>query len=114
MAKISPELKLNLTNLQKTLLDIVDETKAAEFLLLERFGETNETIIALDELTAISQQAADLYIQISRLLLRTAEIQPAITPDLLRLLEERIATIDNRVPALERSTQEIKTDWGLL
>ncbi len=114
MAKISPELKLNLTNLQKTLLDIVDEAKAAEFLLLERFGETNETIIALDELTAISQQAADLYIQISRLLLRTAEIQPAITPDLLRLLEERIATIDNRVPALERSTQEIKTDWGLL
>lgn len=114
MAKISPELKLNLTNLQKILLDIVDETKAAEFLLLERFGETNETIIALDELTAISQQAADLYIQISRLLLRTAEIQPAITPDLLRLLEERIATIDNRVPALERSTQEIKTDWGLL
>ncbi len=110
MAKISPELKLNLTNLQKTLLDIVDEAKAAEFLLLERFGETNETIIALDELTAISQQAADLYIQISRLLLRTAEIQPAITPDLLRLLEERIATIDNRVPALERSTQEIKTD----
>ncbi|MGK7948544.1 MAG: hypothetical protein AB4368_07000 [Xenococcaceae cyanobacterium] len=48
MAKISPELKLNLANLQKTLLDIVDEAKAAEFLLLERFGETNETIIALD------------------------------------------------------------------
>ncbi len=114
MAKISPELKLTLGNLQQLLLGIVDEAKAAEFLLLERFGETNETIIALDELTAISQQAADLYIQISRLLLRTAEIQPIITPDMLRLLTDRIATIENRVPALERSTQEIKTDWGLL
>ena len=114
MAKISPELKLKVANLQQTLLNIVDEAKAAEFLLLERFGETNETIIALDELTAISQQAADLYIQISRLLLRTAEIQPAIMPDMLRLLADRIATIENRVPALERSTQEIKIDWGLL
>ncbi len=114
MAKISPELKLTLANLQQLLLGIVDEAEAAEFLLLERFGETNETIIALDELTAISQQAADLYIQISRLLLRTAEIQPIITPDMLRLLTDRIATIENRVPALKRSTQEIKTDWGLL
>ena len=114
MAKISPELKLTLTNLQQLLLDIVDEAKAAEFLLLERFGETNETIITLDELTAISQKAADLYIQISRFLLRTAEIQPVITPDMLRLLTDRIATIENRVPALERSIQEIKTDWGLL
>ena len=113
MAKISPELKLTLGNLLQLLLGIVDEAKAAEFLLLERFGETNETIIALDELMAISQQAADLYIQISRLLLRTAEIQPIITPDMLRLLTDRIATIENRVPAIERSIQEIKSDWGL-
>ena len=37
-----------------------------------------------------------------------------INRHMLRLLTDRIATIENRVPALERSTQEIKTDWGLL
>ncbi len=66
---------------------------SAEFHLKERDGETNQTIVVLDELTAIAGQAADLYVQISRLLLRTAEIQPAITPDMLGLLTDRVATV---------------------
>ena len=113
MAQISNEFKLTLSNLQQALLYIVDDAKAAEFILLERYGETTETVIVLDELTEIAQQAADLYVQISRLLLRTAEIQPSITPDMLGLLTDRVATISNRIPALKRSVQEIKADWGL-
>lgn len=114
MAKISNELKSTLEKIQQNLLSIVDDAKAAEFHLLERDGETNQTIVVLDELTAIAGQAADLYVQISRLLLRTAEIQPTITPDMLGLLTDRVATVSNRVPALERSIQEIKADWDLL
>jgi hypothetical protein len=114
MAQISDELKSTLGKLQQALLSIVEEAKAAEFMLMERYGETNESVVVLDELTAIAQQAADLYVQISRLLLRTAEIQPSITPDMLGLLMDRVATISNRVPPLERSVQEIKADWGLL
>ena len=113
MAKINREFKSSLENLQQSLLNIVNDARLVEFILLERFGETNQTIVALDELTAIAQQSAELYVQISRLLLRTAEIQPTITPDMLVLLTERVATIVNRVPALERSIQEIKADWGL-
>ena len=113
MAKISSEFQSSLGDLQQALLGIVDDAKAAEFMLLERFGETNQTVVVLDELTAIAQQSAELYVQISRLLLRTAEIQPSITPDMLGLLTDRVATIVNRVPALERSVQEIKADWGL-
>ena len=37
-----------------------------------------------------------------------------LTPDLLRLLDDRIVSISSRIPALERSTQEIKADWNLL
>ena len=114
MAQISNELKSTLEKIQQNLLAIVDDAKAAEFHLLERDGETNQTIVVLDELTAIARQAADLYVQISRLLLRTAEIQPTITPDMLGLLTDRVATVFNRVPALERSIQEIKADWDLL
>jgi hypothetical protein len=61
MAKISNEFKLTLRNLQQALLDIVDDAKAAEFILLERFGETNQTVVVLDELTAIAQQGSDLF-----------------------------------------------------
>ncbi len=113
MAKISNELKSTLVRLQHTLLLIVDDAKAAEFVLLKRYGETNETIVVLDELTAIAQQSSDLYVQISRLLLRTAEIQPIVTEDMLGLLTDRVETVSNRVPALDRSIQEIKSDWGL-
>lgn len=113
MARISSEFQSTLGNLQQALLYIVDDAKAVELVLLERYGETEETIVVLDELTAIAQQAGDLYVQISRLLLRTAEIQPTITPDMLGLLTDRVAAISNRVPALERSIQEVKADWSL-
>lgn len=114
MAKLSDEFQLSLRNLQKTLLELVDRAKVTEFELLERFGENEQTIIVLEELTAIAVQAGELYVQISRLLLRTAEIQPVITADMLDLLIERTATIQNRVPALKRSIQEVKTEWNLL
>ena len=113
MAKISSEFQSTIRNLQQALLYIVDDAKAVEFILLERYGETEQTIVVLDELSVIAQQAGELYVQISRLLLRTAEVQPSITPDMLGLLTDRVAKISNRVPALERSVQEVKVDWGL-
>jgi methyl-accepting chemotaxis protein len=103
----------NLVNLQQSLLESLNEAKLSEYLLLENFGETDDTISSLDELTAIALQVADLYSQISRLLLQISEIQPAITSAMLRLLTERVSNIENRIPALRQSIKEIKLDWGL-
>jgi hypothetical protein len=113
MAKISSELMSDLASLQQLLLESVNEAKLSEYLLLENFGETDNTISSLDELTVIALQASELYTQISRLLLQISEIQPAITPAMLELLSERVSTIENRVPALQQSIKEIKLDWGL-
>jgi hypothetical protein len=113
MAKLSPETQAVLHNLIEQLLEIIDEAKKTEFLLLEEFGETELTTIALDELAEIAQQANDSYSQISSLRVRIAEAQPILSPDMLRLLAQRVTTIQNRVPALERSTAEIKLDWRL-
>ena len=113
MAKLSPEVKILSSNLQEHLLEILDQARNAEFSLLDSFGETNETIIALDELTEIAQQARDLYFQLSRLLIQIAEAQPTLSPDMLTFLTERVGMIQNRVPALGRSIEEIKIDWGL-
>lgn len=114
MAKISAELMNTLVNLQQLLLESIDDAKLSEYLLLKRLGETDETISSLDELTAIALQAGDLYTQLSRLLMQISEIQPVITPAILELLSERVAAIENRVPALQQSIKEIKSDWGLL
>lgn len=95
MARLSPEIRVNITNLTEQILDIIDEARKAEFLLIERFGENQTTIIALDELAEIAQQAADLYSQVSTLRIRIAEAQPTISSDMLKLLTERIAIIQN-------------------
>ena len=55
MARISSEFQLTIRNLQQALLYIVDDAKAVEFILLERYGETEQTIVVLDELSAIAK-----------------------------------------------------------
>jgi hypothetical protein len=49
MAKISAKLQNTLVDLQQLLLESVNEAKLLEYSLLERFGETTETISTLDE-----------------------------------------------------------------
>ena len=114
MVKLPPERGTIIWELKQRLLDILDEAKSAEFNLLERWGETERSITALDQLTEIAEQAKERFSQLSTLQILLAESQPIAAADLLRLLDERIASIQNRVPALERSTQEIKADWNLL
>jgi hypothetical protein len=41
------------------------------------------------------------------------EVQPTIPVDLLRLMGEAIENIRSRIPASERSLEEIKLDWRL-
>ncbi len=113
MAKLSPETRATIVGLKEKLLDVIDEAKSLEFTLLERFGETEETIVAMDELAEISEQARDRFSQLSRVQLQVAESQPTVSDDMLRLVMQAIAFIENRIPALERSVQEIKIDWRL-
>jgi len=85
MAKISPEIQAMIWELKQQLLEIVDEAKATELKLLNRFGETDRTIVALEQLTEIATQATVRFSQLSTLLIRIAESQPIANRDLLRL-----------------------------
>jgi hypothetical protein len=51
MTDLSPENKLTINNLKDKLLEIPNEAKKIEFLLLQRFGENSETLISLEQLT---------------------------------------------------------------
>jgi hypothetical protein len=113
MAKLSPEIRTTLSHQKEQLLDIIDRSKSLEFVLLESVGENVETISTLEQLTEISEQARTRLSQLSTLHLRIAEVQPIISADLLKLMNEAISNIENRIPALERSLEEIKLDWRL-
>lgn len=113
MAKLPQEHQALIWECKQKLLDIIDVAREAEFNLLENFGETESTLPALEQLTEIAQQAKDRFSQLSTLQVLIAESQPRPSSDMLRLLDERLTIIQNRIPALERSTQEIKLDWNL-
>lgn len=98
---------------KEQLLDLINEAKSLEFVLLDSVGENQETISTLEQLTEISEQARSKLSQLSTFHLRIAEVQPRISNDLLKLMNEAISSIENRIPALERSLKEIKLDWRL-
>jgi signal transduction histidine kinase len=113
MAKLSPDIRATLSQQKEQLLDLIDAAKSLEFILLDTVGENQETISTLEQLTEISEQARTKLSQLSTLHLRIAEVQPAISDNLLKLMNEAIANIENRIPALEQSLAEIKLDWRL-
>jgi uncharacterized alpha-E superfamily protein len=113
MSKLPPEIQATLSHQKEQLLDLVDQAKLLEFMMLDNFGENPGTISTLDQLTEIAEQARDRLSQLSTLHLRIAEVQPTIPTDLLRLMNEAVATVQSRIPALERSLEEIKLDWRL-
>lgn len=113
MAKLSPEIRTTLSQQKEQLLDIIDRAKSLEFILLESVGENPETVSTLEQLTEISEQARTRLSRLSTLHLRMAEVQPTVSDDLLILMNDAIENVQNRIPALERSLEEIKLDWRL-
>jgi hypothetical protein len=114
MAKLPSEISETIWTLKRQLLDLVEEATTAEYALFDRFGETERTISYLDELKSVAEQATDRFSQFSRLQVRMSNSQPIVPRDMLELVTEIIANTQNRLPALERSIQEIKTEWRLL
>lgn len=112
MAKLSPESKQLIINLKNQLLEIVDQAKAVEFAMLNRFGETAETLESLDQLTEIAIQAETRFSQLSNLEIRIAQSQPIISPNLLRFIEGVVDTTQVRIPTLLRSIEEVRLQWS--
>jgi hypothetical protein len=113
MAKIPREVTATINNLKQQALDIVEEASALESTLFEAFGETEATISYLDEMKSVADYAESSYSQLSTLQLQIAKAQPTAPPDILELLAQAIARTQARIPALERSIQEVKMEWNL-
>lgn len=114
MAKLPIATIEIIIRLKQDLLAVIDEATAAEFLLLSGFGETDETLPFLDEMKNVAEQAVSRFSQITTLQLRIAESQPNAAADMLELLDRAILQNQQRIPAWERSIQEVKLEWNLL
>jgi 3-methyladenine DNA glycosylase/8-oxoguanine DNA glycosylase len=114
MAKLPLETTATISRLKQQFLDIIDRSSKTEFSLFEQFGEIEETLPYLDEMKNVENEALSSFSQLSNLQIRIAQSQPAVAPDLLELLNRAIVRTQNRIPALERSIEEVTSEWNLL
>jgi hypothetical protein len=113
MGKLKPETAQTIWDLKNQLLEIIDTAKTLEFSLFESFGETERSITYLDELQSIAEQATDRFSRFSNFQIRIANTQPPIPSDIIELVNRVIENTQAKIPALERSNQEIRQEWNL-
>ncbi|MEA5420348.1 hypothetical protein VB712_14040 [Spirulina sp. CCNP1310] len=111
MAKLPIEITNLVNSLKQQALSIVDESLALELKIFEQFGETENTLPALDEMKNAGEDAASAYSQLSLLQLQIAKIQPDAPSDVLDLLAKAIEKTQLRIPALARSIQEVQQQY---
>jgi len=64
MANLPEETIITVLNLQRRLLQLIDEVTADGLSILEQFGETEETIpTELDEFQNVTERAISYYIR---------------------------------------------------
>jgi hypothetical protein len=113
MAKLPEQLILSILNLQRQLIEGIDEATALETLLFQQFGETEENATDLEQIQNIKQKFTDPYTRLHNLLLRIAEFQPIAPDAMLDLLAQTIVNGQAAIGAGQASLQEIRRDWNL-
>jgi hypothetical protein len=83
-------------------------------MIFDRFGETELVLSYMDEMKNVAEEAISLLSRLSTLQLQVAQSQPTAVPAMLELLEQAIQRTLVRIPALERSIQEVKMEWNFL
>jgi hypothetical protein len=114
MAKLGDETLITIFNIYRQLLELIHEAKATEYLILERFGETEATLIALEEIQNIVERMRNSYSRLNTLLLRIAEAQPVADTATLELLMKSIEQAQGNLASSLATIQESKRDTGLL
>jgi hypothetical protein len=113
MARLDSAINQSLAQLLEQLLVLLDSARDIEFRIFHQYGETEFSLVAMNELVDVAQKSLDFYNQLSNFRLRIAEAQPEISGDVLALVVDRIELIRNSIPAFERSVLEVKLIWRL-
>ena len=87
MAYLSDEITDEIFDLQRRLLQLINDAAALELAMLEQFGETEATIPELDEILNIKDRATSYYTRLNRLLLQIFQSQHLADSATLNLWE---------------------------
>ncbi|WP_019509543.1 hypothetical protein [Pleurocapsa sp. PCC 7319] len=113
MANLSNETITAVFELQRQLLQIINQATELEFSILEQFGETETTIIELDEIQNVKERASAYYTRLYRLLWQISQVQPIADSATLDLLSQSLIQTQAIADAGQASLIEIKRNWNL-
>lgn len=113
MAELPAETITTVLNLQGRLLKIIHQAKATELAIAQQYGETEVTIIALNDLQNVEERADTYYSRFYTLLRQIARSQPFANAAMLELLYRSIDEAEATVDALEASIQEEKRNYNI-
>ena len=113
MAKVSPQTLTIIFNLQRRLVELIDQAKTAEYNLFEDYGETEETIPELEQLQNGAERLRNPYSRLATLTLAIAEAQPIAPTAMINLLNQTVEEASASSDAVEASIMEIKRSWNL-
>ena len=113
MATLPDEIVNRVLDLQKQLLSVIDKTTATAFILLERYGETEKTLVSLNDLDNIRERANIYYSRLYTLLLRISDAQPFASSAILELLERSMDEAQATIDASKATITEEKRNWNL-
>ena len=113
MANLPNETITAVFELQRLLLPIINQATELEFMILERFGETETTIVELDEIQNVKERAISYYTRLYRLMLQLSLSQPLADSATLDLLTRSLTQTQAIANAGHASLSEIKRNWKL-
>ncbi|MBE9176541.1 hypothetical protein IQ225_16720 [Synechocystis salina LEGE 06155] len=114
MSELPKELTTDILDLQRKLIVVINKATKTAFIILNTYGETDDTLISLDDLDNIRERANSYYSKFSTLLLRIAESQPLASQAMLELLQRVIEQAQATMEASEATIREEKQNWNLL
>jgi hypothetical protein len=112
VAKLPDPSISNIFILQRSLVECLNAVTALEYRLFQQFGETPETITALDELQNIKERLVSSCSRLHNLLLRVCQSQPVAPDDMLNLLYGSMETGQASLDASNASLQDIQRNWN--
>jgi hypothetical protein len=113
MAKLPEDITETIWALQRKTWEIIEEATATEFKLFSLFGETRETLVYLDEMKNVADEANSYRSRLLSVHYQIAIAQPMPSSDLLQFIQKSILKTQTRIPAWERSIEEVKLEWKL-
>ena len=113
LATLPPNTAASIAIIKAQCLSIVNLATKTEWQLFTKFGEVEETLVVLTELKTVAQEASDAFSRFNSLQLKVATAQPEISSALAKLIMDSKERIEARIPAWERSIEEILLTWRL-